>query len=183
MLSQAIRMEQTTHTEALWKTPGEPGRHTLLSIVEYLEKRILESNDDQDFTIAVGTDSQIIGSRFCFVSVISVHKKGKGGTYYFKQELSSPSKHMISNQKMRMFEEVTKSLEIAMAMRELKGIEPQIHIDASPEANTKSFTSKFSEQLKGYVVSSGFQCLLKPDSYAANAIADKHTKKKSNGIR
>ena len=84
---------------------------------------------------------------------------------------------------MRMFEEVTKSLEIAMMMRDLKGIEAQIHIDASPETNTKSFTSKFSEQLKGYVVSSGFECLLKPDSYAANAIADKHTKKKSNGIR
>ena len=183
MLSQAIRMEQTTNTEAVWRVPGEPGRHTLSSIVDTVEEKILSSDDDQDFTIAVGTDSQIIGSKFCFVSVISIHRKGKGGTYYFKQELSTPPKHMISNQKMRMFEEVTKSLEIAMLIRDLKGIAPQVHIDASPEANTKSFTSKFSEQLKGYVVSSGFECLLKPDSYAANAIADKHTKKKSNGVR
>ena len=183
VLSQVTEMEPTTHTEETWRIPGEPGRHSLLSIAESVENKMLNSDDDQDFTIAVGTDSQIIGNKFCFVSVISIHKKGKGGTYYFKQELSKPSKHMISNQKMRMFEEVTKSLEIAMLIREMKGIIPQIHIDASPEANTKSFTSKFSEQLKGYVVSSGFECLLKPDSYAANAIADKHTKKKSNGIR
>ena len=90
---------------------------------------------------------------------------------------------MVTNQKMRMFEEVTKSIQLAVKMQELKGITPQVHIDASPETNTKSFTSKFSEQLRGYVVSSGFECMLKPDSYAANTIADKHTKKKSNGLR
>jgi len=172
-----------TTEQAPWRTPGEPGWKSLPCILDSIEKRILESDDDQDFIVAVGTDSQIIGGKFCFVTVISLHRKGKGGTYHFKQELKKASEHMIKNQKMRMFEEVTKSLEVAMMMRETKGLEVQVHIDASPEANTKSFTSKFSEQLKGYVVSSGFECLLKPDSYAANSIADKHTKKKSNGIR
>ncbi len=38
VLSQVTEMEPTTHTEETWRVPGEPGRHSLLSIVESVEE-------------------------------------------------------------------------------------------------------------------------------------------------
>lgn len=163
---------------SLWRSPGTPERLTdseVFAIIFSTEQKSLY--DDVEVQISIGTDSQPLGEAFCFVSAVCLYRKGRGGTYYYKREVVRPRPHLLKNQKLRMLDEVYKSIEIALALREATGVAAAIHIDASPPSGS-AFTSKFADQLRGYVISSGLECALKPLSYAANAVADRHTKKR-----
>ena len=74
-----------------------------------------------------------------------------------------------------MFYETTLAIEAATEILEKTELAPVVHIDASPP-NAGELTSMFSEDLKGYVIASGFEGVLKPWSFAASGIANKHTK-------
>lgn len=162
--------------EKIWRTGGTPD---LFSTTEVFEHAVNESlSDDFDVEVGLGTDSQIIGRTFRFITVMCIYRVGHGGNYYYLPEDRPRSKYIVANQKMRMFDEVAKTIEYAFHLQENTGIDAIVHVDASPEHH-KEFTSEFSDQLKGYVQACGFSCLLKPDSYVANCVADRHTKKKS----
>lgn len=158
---------------SLWKCPGAKNRFETSQVLEHIAR--LRFNPECE--IAVGTDSQHRGKYLFYITVIALWERGKGGTYYYKSEYVRRHSYGDSNQKMRMFEEVSRTLEVANLITEKTGIKPVCHVDASLPIK-KEFTSSFSEQLKGYVVSSGYDCVLKPESYAANCIADRHTKRK-----
>ncbi len=142
-----------------------------------LSKRI--SNPDTTTHIMVGTDSHAYGQFYHFVTVICAWDEGKGGSYYLKSNLE-PRKSFQGSQKLRLQDEVTKSLTVAFVIEENLKIKPEVHIDASPSSK-KEFSSAFSDFLKGYVLSSGYEAILKPDSFVSNCIADKHTRKKVRG--
>lgn len=158
---------------SLWKCPGAKHRFETSQVLEHIAR--LRYNKDCE--IAVGTDSQHRGKYLFYITVIALWERGKGGTYYYKSEYVRRHSYGESNQKMRMFEEVSRTLEVANLITEQTGIKPICHVDASLPIK-KEYTSSFSEQLKGYVISSGYDCVLKPESYAANCIADRHTKRK-----
>jgi len=163
-----------------WIAPGESKKYTMDEIGDFLRAYVRDYRfKDCEYDIAIGTDSQMVGHAFQFISVISVHRIGKGGLYFYHKEFVPRATFPIENQKMRMFDEVARSISLGLHFREIQKLEPQLHIDASPSHKAQEFTAKFSDQLKGYVQSCGFECMLKPESYVAHAIADKHTKKKS----
>lgn len=134
--------------------------------------------DAVEIEVGIGTDSQVIGRNFRFVTVLCVYKKGKGGFYFYRPESLPREKYDIKNQKLRMFDEVAKSIELSQKLKEETGVSPVIHIDASP-SKREEFTSSFSDQLKGYAQACGFKALIKPESYVASGIADSHSKSKS----
>ena len=51
----------------------------------------------------------------------------------------------------------------------------ELHLDVSP-FSAGNATSKFSDMLKGYVQGYGFDFRLKPNAWASQSIADKHSK-------
>ena len=51
----------------------------------------------------------------------------------------------------------------------------ELHIDVSP-FYMKNGTSKFSDMLRGYVAGAGFECRVKPEAWASQSVADKHSK-------
>ena len=58
------------------------------------------------------------------------------------------------------------------------GFEPstiELHLDVSP-FNLNNGTSKYSDMLKGYVQGFGLDYRLKPDAWASQTIADRHSK-------
>ena len=161
---------------SLWKIPEEHHKlYTDEDIFAHVSRAM--SDKDYEYEVAIGTDSQVKGRLFRFITVVCIWKKGKGGMYYYRTEYVPKSNFPVSNQKLRMFDEVAKTIELASKVEEKTGIRPIIHVDASIP-HKKEFTSSFSEQLKGYVVSCGYECVLKPESYVANCIADRHTKRK-----
>ena len=50
----------------------------------------------------------------------------------------------------------------------------EIHIDAN--SKNDQATGKHAEMLMGYAKGAGFRCKIKPDAWASNSIADKHSK-------
>ena len=162
-----------------WKTPGEKKMYNIQEVTSTIRAYMRDPKfKGYEYDFVVGTDSQMIGHAFQFISVISCHRKGKGGIYWIYKDYVPRVKFPVENQKMRMFDEVTRSITLALYLQNHESLTPIVHIDASP-AHKPEFTSKFSDQLRGYVQGSGFDCRLKPESYVAHAIADKHTKKKS----
>jgi len=78
----------------------------------------------------------------------------------------------------RITEETRRSIEIASLLIEEYDYDPsfiEVHLDVSP-FTAGNATSKFSEMLKGYVQGHGLDYKLKPDAWASQSIADKHSK-------
>ncbi len=158
-----------------WKQPYTEGYFPMEEICDDIRQKLL--NASNEWEIGVGTDSQLRGQNAHFTTVICIYQKNKGGTYYYINDIVSKKQFGVnSNQVPRMYEEVRRTLEIAVEIEKHTGKKPMVHVDAS-KSYKKAFTSSFSEQLKGYVISSGFECILKPDSYVASCIADRHSKK------
>jgi predicted RNase H-related nuclease YkuK (DUF458 family) len=76
---------------------------------------------------------------------------------------------------MRLTTEVEKSITIASRISELnEDVDIEIHIDANSKKGEK--TGRFADMLVGYAKGAGFRCKIKPDAWASNSIADKHSK-------
>jgi predicted RNase H-related nuclease YkuK (DUF458 family) len=173
---KALEEQLASKNTELWKIPEEHNRlYTLEDIFAHIAK--VNYDKEHEYEVAIGTDSQIKGCLFRFITVVCIWKKGKGGMYYYKTKYIPKYKFPVASQKLRMFDEVAQTIELASKIEESTGVRPIVHVDASIP-HKKEFTSSFSEQLKGYVVSCGYECILKPESYVANCIADRHTKRK-----
>ena len=172
---QTKTTEEEEPKKGPWKIPETEGRFTDEQVYEHIRKAMADKS--AEYEVAIGTDSQIRGRLFQFITVLCIWKKGKGGLYYYKNEYTPRKAFPVANQKMRMFDEVTRTISFANTIHEKTGFKPIVHVDASAPTK-KEFTSAFSEQLRGYVVSSGYDCVLKPESYVATCIADRHSKRK-----
>lgn len=168
--------EETGILSKNWRITDNPNKMSLDEIFELAVEQVKKANDSMiEYEIGVGTDSQVIKHGYRFVTVLCVYRKGKGGMYYYLTDYKENHNYNANNKKMRMFDEVGISIEVANMLFEKTGLASTIHIDASPEKN-KEFTSGIVEQLKGYAVSCGFEVKIKPESYCANALADRLSK-------
>ncbi len=126
--------------------------------------------------IFIGSDSFLTKKRTCFVTAVCLITKDKGGRYFlYKDYLKTNQFNILS---VRITEEVRRSIELAEYFMNTYSILPQdieLHLDVSPFA-AKNGTSKFSEMLRGYVQGYGFGCKLKPNAWASQTVADKHSK-------
>ncbi len=155
-----------------------------ITTVPDIAKKIFDyimSDMTESYEITIGTDSQNF-DRTKMVEVIAVHKKGKGGTFFYNIEFI----HLITNLKQKINEETGRSLFVANdlfdALEELfmendmliddLDVSFQIHCDIGRAGKT----SVLIKEIVSWVTSQGFVCLIKPDSYAASGIADKFSK-------
>ena len=126
--------------------------------------------------VFIGSDSFISRDKVCFASAVCLHGSGKGGRYFFfKDFLPKPKFSQIVT---RITEETRRSVEIACLFMNEYGIDPQnieLHLDVSP-FGANNGTSKYSDMLKGYVQGFGVDYRLKPNAWASQTIADKHSK-------
>ena len=79
---------------------------------------------------------------------------------------------------VRITEEVRRSIEWADKITNEFNIPHnniEVHIDASP-VEAKMKTSRFIEMLQGYVTGAGFNYKIKPNAWASQTIADRHSK-------
>lgn len=135
--------------------------------------------DDCMFNIVIGTDSQNF-SDTKVVSVIVLQCEGHGGIYFYKVERVN----RIQDVRQKLNYETGKSLEYADKLLEAlsdKKYEAlyddmhfSIHVDAGKSENGK--TKDLIPGIVGWIHGCGYDCSVKPESYAASSIADKISK-------
>ena len=130
--------------------------------------------------IAIGSDSQT-KAETKMVSVIVIYAEGKGGISFNlveklpainsvreKLEIETGRSLVIATNLIDIFETTDKYYNMYL------NCPVSIHIDAgnSPKGKTKDLVNFVT----GWVRATGFNCTIKPDSYAASSVADKISK-------
>jgi predicted RNase H-related nuclease YkuK (DUF458 family) len=126
--------------------------------------------------IFIGSDSGLSKQKITFCKAICVHGEEVAGLYFFnKYKVDAKIFPSIIS---RITEETRLSVELAeflITNYKIPLNKIELHIDVSPFGmNTE--TSKFSEMLRGYVNGAGFTCRIKPNAWASQTVADKHSK-------
>ncbi len=128
------------------------------------------------YRIIIGTDSQPRDGKITYISAIIAHRIGKGGIYFYRK--STHTKPTALEE--RILNEATYSLELAEKIKEKLfplGLPQQvesleIHLDIGMRGRTKSLVNT----VIGMIKSCGYKAVIKPDSYGATKVADKHSK-------
>ena len=146
-------------------------KETYQTIIDFINRQ-----PDHEYNLIVGTDSQPGIDKAVFVTAIVIYRVGRGGRFFYHKE-TTPLK---VGMKQRIFYEVSRSLDVASKLtgyfaEELEindNLGIQIHVDVGKKGPTNSII----KEVVGMVVGSGYEALIKPNSYAASKVADKYTK-------
>ena len=142
--------------------------------LEYIMRKI-KIHSRQNGGVFIGCDSQIIKSQCIFSTVICLHGADgqSGGCYFYKRE--KLKRKSFPTMLTRLSKEVEKSITMGYEILDTHpDIDIEIHIDAS--SKKEQTTNKWADMLMGYAKGAGFKCKIKPDAWASNSIADKHSK-------
>ena len=154
------------------------GKRDFLDVIEGVVEFINEDVASK-YAVVVGTDSDetVVPNGHAglanFVSVVTVHRVGKHGRYFWKRipGIKTFDRHD------RMLKEATFSLELARRvvthLRERLINRPydfEIHLDIGQNGPTKSMIQEVVGMIRAY----NFEAKTKPESYAASAVADRH---------
>lgn len=124
------------------------------------------------YRLIVGTDSQV-RNKTIFVTAVIIHRVGKGARYYYVRRVQ----RAIESLRQRIYYETSLSLEIAAKITGLLAasqveMSPEIHLDIGVKGETRTMI----KEIVGMVIGSGYSARIKPHSYGATSVADKHTK-------
>jgi hypothetical protein len=134
----------------------------------------------ENIKLFIGTDSQ---NRFdsketVFVTVLGLYRQGKGGRIFYKKKKDN----LYKSVKQRMITEAYYSIQVAKEfqdflfendLEDLVDIPMEIHVDVNSDVKFKSTAAL--KEIRGYVTSMGYDCIIKPEAVAASNIADRFT--------
>src|SRR6056297_1883623 len=145
-------------------------KETYKSIVSFIQEK-----PQHQYKLIIGTDSHPGIKESVFVTAIVIYRVGHGGRYFYHKE----NVIMNSGFKKRIFNEVARSLKVASKITDYISFDNtselfdiEIHIDVGQNGPS----SEIIKEVVGMVVGSGYNALIKPDSYAASNVADRYTK-------
>ncbi len=139
-----------------------------LSKMIYFMGRDIEGS----YELIIGTDSEAVNGTADFVSAIIVHKKGRGGIYFWgRQKVEN-----LNSMRQRIWHEALVSLALAQKLveefnsRGLFDLNLGIHVDIGPNGETR----KMINEIVGMIRANGFKVSTKPSSWGASTVADRH---------
>jgi hypothetical protein len=124
--------------------------------------------------IHVGTDSHFKSGKLIFATVIAVYSPGECSRYFFKRTLENCEYKIALSS--RLLKEVQDSIEIASVVRELINPNREICVHADISSDKKNKSNIVYEQARQWIIAMGFDCKMKPISWASSSIADLHAK-------
>lgn len=155
----------------MFQSGGTYGKLTKEQMFDVIKWRLSKSTE---FEVTVGIDSQKIGANLKVASSVVIWEIGKGGFYFrnihiitaphtLQEKIYYEAKHLIA-----LSTEVVEFL----IENELFNAHFIAHLDIGENGKTRSLI----DGLVGWVKACGFECRIKPDSYAASCISDRHSK-------
>jgi len=168
--------------EKLWLTPSR-GKFNWQDMCNKI-KNFIEEDNNYDYLIAVGTDSQQHGKDRKMVSSITVHRvdkhdhdRGHGAQYYYTAEWISYLKTL----KQQIMYEASLTYQYKEELKEslqetfgTYGISVKPHSDIGEEGKTREFIRDVKAMFSGFGPEEDVE--IKPYSYAASCAANRHTK-------
>lgn len=147
-----------------------------LSLQEVREKVLLFMNEDpeQKYRLVIGSDSQNKnGDETDFVSALVVHRVGQGAIYFWQRIIEAKTYVL----RQRIYQEAGLSLSLAEKFLEatkhdgISRFDVEIHVDIGKYGETRTMINEVVGMIRG----SGFTVKIKPESYGASKVADRHT--------
>ena len=138
--------------------------------------RFVKDRPEREYKIVVGTDSRA-SSPTRFVTAVSILRVRNGGRYFWMrtEEIQAPT------MRERIYKEVMQSItltqELRSRLRDKIGEEYfwdgkiSVHLDVGHNGPTRELIDSVVGMVKGY----GFEAVIKPDSFGAFVLADRHT--------
>jgi hypothetical protein len=140
------------------------------SVEEFLDS--VRWHDRAGFNVYVGSDSKVNKNNIHLVSVVCFHAPGMSGKVFSIKE--NLNRKLYPTLRARMLLEANRSLEIAMELERYVSGKIEVHLDVGD--TIKSKTSAYEQELQSLVISQGYSCEIKPNSWASSSVADKVTK-------
>ena len=110
------------------------------------------------------------------MTAIVIHRQGKGGRYFWRRQKVDK----IATLRDKIYTETLLSIQAAEKLVPLlkktfngstQKYELEIHIDVGPNGPTREMI----KEVVGMVNGNGYQAKIKPESFGAFSVADKHT--------
>ena len=137
----------------------DPVEHTLKILRDY-----------PNVKIHIGSDSQNIGKKTKYATVIA-YRYGSRGVHYI---LSKKTEILIKDMWTRLWKEAEMSIDIAQWLTNQVSVRVEIDMDYNSDENFKS--SKLISATKGWANSLGYKVNVKPNNQIATKAADYHCK-------
>ena len=123
--------------------------------------------------IHVGTDSHFKSGKLIYATVIAIYSPGICSRYFFKRKIEKNYKLGMAS---RLLKEVQDSIETAARVRNHLEISKKISVHADISCNKQNKSNIVYEQARRWIMGMGFECKMKPISWASSSIADLHAK-------
>ena len=158
-----IKNDDYFWTTGVWHRPSG-GVITLDYIIKHLKKGSYKK-------INIGTDSQEKASLVVFVTAVCFETDL--GTNYFYVKTRQPRLRFKSIY-LRLREEIQRSVLLGNFLR--TNLDSKIVVHADINSLPRGYSNRFNKEFHSYVEAMGFDYKCKPLSWAANTVANWHTK-------
>lgn len=149
------------------------GRRSLKQMIMDIQAYVREDTN-ANYKVVIGTDSQTREKETIFVTALIIQRLGKGAIFFYTKYRHKA----IRNLRYRIYQETEYSLEAVEVLKK-RGffdfsihIPMEIHLDVGKQGETR----KLIQEVVGWVTAVGYTAKIKPESYAASAVADRFTK-------
>ena len=133
----------------------------------------MKEDSSRRYKVTIGTDSELLNTKNAdFVSAIVVHRVGSGGRYFWRRfELGKF--HTLRD---RIIREVLISLDLAKeVLGELRKLPlPEFDFEVHADIGVNGPTNAVIQEVMGMIRAHNFEPKMKPESYAASNVADRH---------
>ena len=137
----------------------DPIAHTLKILKDY-----------PNVQIHIGSDSQNVGKKTRYATVIA-YRYGSRGVHYI---LSKKNESLLKDMWSRLWKEAEMSIDVAEWLTNQISVRVEIDMDYNSDENFKS--SKLISATKGWANSLGYKVNVKPNNQIATRAADYHCK-------
>ena len=125
--------------------------------------------------IFIGCDSNVVGTCCTYATAIVLYNENerRGGRYFFNRNRTQIA--LRSSLRARLMAEADMSILLGIELQEeFPDARIEIHLDVSQRK--ENLSNGVADQVAGYAKAAGFECKLKPESWASSCVADEHTR-------
>ena len=124
--------------------------------------------DSLGYKFSVGTDSQVRKNDVDVITCVCAHAYGIGSKVFYRKHVMP--KDEFPTLRSRLLHETYSSISVAIELEGVVKNKLAVHLDVG--SSKRSSSNKYCNELEIIVRSQGYECAIKPDSFAA-ACADK----------